>query len=224
MVSAPPLIRVENVEKRYGRKRILRSVSLTVDAGEVVALMGSNGAGKSTLLRLIAGLEKADRGGIWLGPVALNRAGAEIRRYVGLVTHQTFLYENLSARENLAFYAELYDLIGADARIESLLRQVDLWRRRNDRVATYSRGMSQRLALARALLHNPPVLLFDEPDTGLDAGSLEMLGELIRQLQRGRRALLLTTHDYGRGEQWSDRMVTLSEGRVLNAPTMAVRT
>lgn len=221
-VRALPLIRIEKLGKRYGRKSILRDLTLQVYPGEVVALMGANGAGKSTLIRLIAGLERADRGEIWLGRVALKRAGPEIRRYVGLVSHQSFLYENLSARENLRFYSVLYDLMGADERIETLLHQVDLWRRRDERVATYSRGMLQRLSLARALLHNPPVLLFDEPDTGLDSESLDMLGELIADLRRGGRALLVTTHDRGRGEVWGDRICLLRQGRVIENPTQGV--
>lgn len=208
------LIVVSGVHKRFGRKRVLGGVSLSVEQGQVTALLGANGAGKSTLMRIIAGLAKPDRGDVVLGGVSLRRAGHELRRYIGLVTHAPLLYDNLSALENLRFFARLYDLQEPEGRIEGVLRAVDLWPRRRDAVRTYSRGMIQRLAIARAILHDPPVLLLDEPDTGLDPASAETLGGLIRGFGAANRAILLTTHNLERARTWADSIAFLEDGRI----------
>ena len=208
------LIIVNGVHKRFGRKRVLGGVNLSVEQGQVTALLGANGAGKSTLMRIIAGLAKPDRGDVVLGGVSLRKAGHELRRYIGLVTHAPLLYDNLSALENLRFFARLYDLQEPEARIEAVLHAVDLWPRRRDAVRTYSRGMIQRLAIARAILHDPPVLLLDEPDTGLDPASAETLGGLIRTFGAANRAILLTTHNLERARTWADSIAFLQDGRI----------
>jgi len=213
-LSQDVLIAVQGIHKRYGRKRVLSGVDLNVREGQVVSLLGANGAGKSTLMRIVSGLSKPDRGEITLGGVSLNKAGHEIRRYIGLVTHAPLLYDNLSAWENLTFYARLYDIVEPEERIESVLKAVNLWTRRRDGVRTFSRGMTQRLAIARAILHNPPVLLLDEPDTGLDQGSAETLEQLIRSLGAANRAILLTTHNLERAIAWSDTVSVLSSGQI----------
>jgi heme exporter protein A len=179
-----------------------------------VALLGANGAGKSTLLRIISGLLKADRGEIVLGGVPMAKAGAELRRYVGLVSHAPLLYDHLSGLENLTFFANLYDLQESKARVEAILQAVDLWRRRNDLVRTYSRGMQQRLAIARAILHDPPVLLLDEPDTGLDQQSAHMLQTLLQQLSDKRRAILFSTHNLDRALGWANSVALLLRGTI----------
>jgi heme exporter protein A len=210
-----PLIRIEKLDKRYSHKRVLRDLSLQVNAGEVVALLGANGAGKTTLMRIVAGLEQPSRGEVWLGQVPLSRASHEIRRYVGLVGHAPLLYDNLSGLENLQFFARMYDIIEPATRIEAVLRSVDLWTRRYDAVRTYSRGMIQRLAIGRAILHDPPVLLLDEPDTGLDQVSARNLAELVTTLRRSRRAVLLTTHHLERAVDWADRLAFLADGEIV---------
>lgn len=221
--AAQPLIRVDNLEKRYGRKRVLKGVSLNVGAGEVVALLGANGAGKTTLMRMVAGLDSPTHGDIWLGQVPLSKASYEIRRYVGMVGHAPLLYDNLSGWENLSFYGSMYDLLELDARIETVLRSVDLWTRRHDPVRTYSRGMVQRLAIGRAILHDPPVLLLDEPDTGLDQVSARNLASLVSTLRRSRRAVLLTTHHLERAVDWADRLAFLADGEIVEeVPTAAL--
>lgn len=210
----PPLIYVQNLHKRYGAKPILKGVNLAISDGEVVALLGANGAGKSTLLRIIAGLMKADRGEIQLGGVAMQKAGTELRRYVGLVSHAPLLYNHLSGQENLTFFANLYDLENSATRVEAVLHAVDLWRRRHDLVRTYSRGMQQRLAIARAILHDPPVLLLDEPDTGLDQQSAYMLQSLLEQLSDNRRAILFSTHNLDRALSWANSVALLIRGTI----------
>jgi heme exporter protein A len=215
-MSSPPLILVQGIHKRFGRKRILRGVDLAVTRGEVVALLGPNGAGKTTLMSIICGLTKPDRGEIELGGASLQRSGHEIRRYIGLVTHAPLLYDNLSAEENLRFFAKMYDMVDAESRIEAVLRAVELWPRRRDIVRTYSRGMTQRLSIARAVLHSPPVLLLDEPDTGLDQESSQMLRDLVRQLGAADRAILLTTHNLDRAVEWADSVCLLANGKITS--------
>lgn len=208
------MILVDSVHKRFGRKRVLSGVNLSVEQGRVTALLGANGAGKSTLMRIISGLAKPDRGDVVLGGVSLRKTGHELRRYIGLVTHAPLLYDNLSAWENLAFFAHLYDIQEPEPRMEAVLRAVDLWPRRRDPVRTFSRGMIQRLAIARAILHEPPVLLLDEPDTGLDPVSAETLATLIRSMGADNRAILLTTHNLERARMWSDSIALLKDGKI----------
>lgn len=220
-----PLIEVSEVYKRFGRKPVLRGVNLRVEAGQVTALIGANGAGKTTLMRMISGLSRPDRGTITLGGVPMARSLHELRRYIGLVSHLPLLYDTLSAWENLDFFAHLYDLERPAARVDQVLHDVDLWARRNDPVRTYSRGMVQRLAIGRAILHNPPVLLLDEPDTGLDPASAEMLQQLIRGLGAADRAILLTTHNLDRALAWADWVCVLVDGKIDHQqPTAALDT
>ncbi len=215
------LITVRNVYKRYGRKTVLKGADLAVPAGQVMALLGANGAGKTTLMRLVAGLAAPSSGEITLGGVAMNQAGTELRRYIGVVSHLPLVYDNLSGYENLAFFARLYDLTEVDARIEAVLRAVDLWIPRRDPVRTYSRGMVQRLAIARAILHDPPVLLLDEPDTGLDQASAELLHGLITRLGTANRAILLTTHNLERALAWADSLSILVGGKIVDSMATA---
>lgn len=216
LAEPKPLIKIEGLHKRYGRRKVLKGIDLNIPEGTAVALLGNNGAGKTTLMRLIAGLAKADKGQVQLGGALLKNAGNELRRYVGLVSHAPFVYENLTGLENLHFFAQLYDLSEANARIESLLTAVDLWTRRHDLVRTYSRGMLQRLAIARSVLHDPPVLLLDEPDTGLDQVSIELLQELIQVLGLGQRAILFSTHNLENALAWSDYVCLLAAGKIVS--------
>ena len=219
------LIVATGIHKRYGRKRVLTGVDLVVPQGVVMALLGANGAGKSTLMRLICGLAKPDRGEVRLGGVSTRKAGHEMRRYIGLVAHSPLLYDNLSAWENLMFFASLYDIQQPEPRVEAVLHAVDLWPRRHDAVRTYSRGMTQRLAIGRAILHDPPVLLLDEPDTGLDPASAETLARLIRSLGASNRAILLTTHNLERALAWADSVSLLVDGKIVErAPTSTLTT
>ncbi len=210
--AAASLIRCEHVEKRFGHKRVLRDVSFTVVEGEILSLLGANGSGKTTLLRIVSALVKPDKGEVWLGPVPLSSAADEIRRYIGVVAHYPLLYDRLTGIENLEFYARLYDLTEPQKRIEELLRTMDLWRWRDDSVQTYSRGMSQRLAIARALLHDPPVVILDEPDTGLDREGIQLLDGLVAQLRSRGRAVFATTHNLERAKSWSDQVFELRSG------------
>ncbi len=208
------MIEVEKLVKSFGRKAVLRTIDLHVPAGQSVALFGPNGAGKTTLIRIIAGLSKASSGRVLLGGVDLQRAGAGLRRYVGVVSHNPLVYDSLTGEENLRFFGRLYDVPNLAQRVDEVLERVGLRARRRDVVRTYSRGMVQRLAIGRAILHDPPILLLDEPDTGLDQQAADMLRSLLVELGSGDRTVLLTTHNLDRGIEWADRALILNGGRV----------
>jgi heme exporter protein A len=209
------MIQVSKVVKTFGNRVVLRGVDLTINEGDFVTLLGANGAGKTTLLHIVASLSKPSLGDVFINGYRMADDASELRRFIGLVSHKTLLYDDLSAEQNLRFYAQLYDVVEAGERIETVLNQVNLWQRRKDPVRTYSRGMQQRLAIARAILHNPPILLLDEPDTGLDQHAANMLGELLAAVGISHRTILMTTHNLERGLSLGNRMVILAQGKIV---------
>ena len=211
-----PAIAAAGVRKDYGDRAVLRGVDLTVGWGEIAVLFGANGAGKTTLLRIMAGLTRADAGTTHIAGRPMHRRGNRARRLVGFAGHQTMLYNDLTCRENLAFYARLYGIRDAGRRIDEVLEQVTLSDRANRRVRTLSHGMQKRLAMARAILHRPAVLLLDEPESGLDAQSVATLGDLLKNWAASGRAALLTTHSAEVGLAWADRSLTLAGGRIAS--------
>jgi heme exporter protein A len=160
-------------------------------------------------------LSKPTGGEISINGYRLADAASELRRFIGLVSHKTLLYDDLTALQNLQFYARMYDVPHAANRIEAVLNQVGLHHRRHDPVRTYSRGMQQRLAIARAILHNPPILLLDEPDTGLDQHAADMLSELLKAVGISQRTILMTTHNLERGLSLGNRVVILAKGKIV---------
>ena len=208
------MITISKLVKSFGSRVVLRDINLEIPAGQFVTMMGANGAGKTTLLNMIATLSKATMGQILIAGMDARQNAAYIRRYIGLVSHKTLLYDDLSAEQNLAFYAKMYDLENRSERIETVLNQVGLWGRQKDPVRTYSRGMQQRLAIARSILHDPPILLLDEPDTGLDQHAVGMLGQLLAAVDADRRTVLMTSHNLERSLTLGDRVLILSNGRI----------
>jgi heme exporter protein A len=208
------VIHASKLIKAFGRRPVLRGIDLEVPAGQSVALFGPNGAGKTTLIRIIAGLSKLTSGRVLLGGQDVQKAGPSLRRYIGFVSHNPLVYDSLTAEENLLFFGRMYDVPALEQRIVQVLEQVGLAGRRKDVVRTYSRGMIQRLAIGRAILHNPPILLLDEPDTGLDQQAADMLRSLLVELGSSDRTVLLTTHNLERGIEWADRALILNGGRV----------
>ncbi len=209
------MIRVEGLVKNYGMLPVLRGASLHVRPGEFVTLVGSNGAGKTTLLRIVATLLRATAGTVHVGGWPLPQHADKVRRHLGLVSHHALLYGDLTAAENLSFFARLYDLPDAEERVQAALRTVGLLARQRDAVRTFSRGMTQRLTLARATLHEPEVLLFDEPYTGLDQEASRLLDDLLRQEQARGRTILMITHDLVQGLNLCDRIAILNRGKVV---------
>jgi heme exporter protein A len=211
------MIEIHHLTKRFGAHTALRDVTFTIGEGERVALLGPNGAGKSTLLALIATLSRPSSGDIKIQGTSLSSSWHAIRRYIGLVSHQSLLYPDLTATENLRFYANLYSLTNTEARIREVLVWVDLLPRANDRVRGYSRGMTQRLAIARALIHDPQILLLDEPFSGLDEAAAERLQSLLARIhaEEPARSTLLTTHDLTRGLDFASRVLILKRGKVV---------
>jgi heme exporter protein A len=208
------IIEVRHLTKRFGPKVVLRNLELSVEEGEFVALLGPNGAGKTTLLRILASLSKPTLGEVWIAGYRLSDQAAWVRRRLGVVSHQPLLYGDLSAEENLRFYARLYGLKNAEVRIREILNLVGLWARRRDLVRTFSRGMQQRLAIGRAILHDPEVLLLDEPHTGLDQEACDMLDHLLRQIAALGRTVVMTSHDLARAADLASRFDVLSGGRI----------
>ena len=212
--SAAAAIIAAGIRKDYGDRAVLRGVDLTVGWGEIAVLFGSNGAGKTTLLRILAGLTRADDGTTHIAGRPMHRRGGRARRLVGFAGHQTLLYSDLTCRENLQFYGRLFGISDAERRIGQVLEQANLSDRANRRVRTLSHGMQKRLSMARAILHEPVVLLLDEPESGLDAESVDTLGSLLRDWAASGRTALLTTHSAEVGLTWADRALTLTGGRI----------
>ena len=209
-------ITVEKLDKQFGARWALRGVTFNVAPGEIVALVGPNGAGKTTLLRIIATLTRANAGRIAIGGAPLAQHADAVRAAIGFVGHQTLMYDDLTAEENLRFYARLYDLPSVSERVREVAQRVGVANRLDDVTRTLSRGLQQRLTLARLLLHEPAVLLLDEPYTGLDKIAADMLDQILLQAKREGRAVLFSTHDLERGLAICDRAIIMKAGRVVH--------
>ena len=220
------MIEITNVTKEYGLTPVLRGVNLQVEAGKFTTLVGANGAGKTTLLRSVATLAKASGGSVKVGGWQLPDYADKVRQHIGLVSHQSLLYGDLSAEQNLTFFAKLYGLQDGAERVQAVLKQVGLQVRQRDAVRTYSRGMVQRLTIARATLHQPDVLLLDEPYTGLDQEAAFLLDELLLREKTAGRTILLITHNLQRGLHLADEVAILHKGKIAQtvANTEANRT
>ena len=208
-----PALRAVGLGKRFGRSVALAGIDLVLPKGASLAVLGPNGAGKSTLLRLIAGLARPTSGSLYVAGTPAHHPAA--RALVGFIGHASLLYPSLSARENLLFAARLQQVTGAAMRIEQLLETSGLARVADVPIAGFSRGMSQRLSIARGLVHDPPLLLLDEPFTGLDPGAAARLAERLASLHAAGRTLVLVTHDPKRAAELSDRAIVLAGGRVV---------
>ncbi len=207
-------IEAAGLEKGYGGVPVLWELDLSLEWGEFLVLLGDNGAGKTTLLRLLAGQMRPDRGRVAIAGCDLRRQAEAARRQTGVVSHSGFLYEDLTCRENLALYGRLYGVSGLKARIEQTLAQVGLSRRGDRRVRSLSHGMQKRLAIARAILHQPSLLLLDEPESGLDRNSVAALASLLREWTAAGRSVVMTTHNASLGREWASRVAALSGGRL----------
>ena len=208
-------VRLTDVSRHFGRRRALSRLSLTVRAGEMLGLLGPNGAGKSTLLGMLATLVAPNTGEVIYGDRPARRWGPALRRHIGLLAHELHLYAELTARQNLTFFAELYGLKPREV-VDAALERAGLTERADDEVAGFSRGMRQRLALERALLHKPRLVLLDEPFTGLDDRSVGAVSNRLRQLATEGGIVLVATHDLDLADGLVTRVALIREGRLLS--------
>jgi heme exporter protein A len=208
------MIEVINLVKSFGLKTVLRGLNFNAGEGEFVALLGPNGAGKTTFLRILASLSKPTFGEVRIAGYRLPGQAAAVRRKLGVVSHFPLLYGDLTAEENLRFYGRIYSVPDLEQHLSETLELVGLSSRRGDLVRTFSRGMQQRLSIGRAILHDPDVLLFDEPHTGLDQEACDMLDYLLRKVAGQGRTVVITSHDLARVEDLSSRFDILSHGKI----------
>jgi heme exporter protein A len=208
-------VAVEDVSRHFGRRKALSKISFTARAGSIVGLLGPNGAGKSTLLAILATLLEPSGGSIRYGSSSAAAAGAALRARIGLLGHDLYLYPELTARENLVFFAELYGERHAGAVADRSLARAGLSDRAGDPVSSFSRGMRQRVALERALVHEPRLVLLDEPFTGLDDASLAALVGRLRDLRDHGAIVILATHDLDVAEGLFDHVMFIRDGRMV---------
>ena len=213
------MVTVKKLVKRFGLKTVLRGLDFEVQPGEFVALLGPNGAGKTTFLRILASLSRPSLGEVTVAGYRLPNEAAAVRARLGVVSHLPLLYGDLTAEENIRFYGRMYNISGLEPRITEVLEMVDLDNRRRDLVRTFSRGMQQRLAIGRAVLHDPDVMLFDEPYTGLDQDASTMLDEVLKTVAAKGRTVVMTSHDLARAEDLATRFDILSRGVIVASKT-----
>ena len=207
-------IEVRGLSKALGRAPVLRGLDLEVPWGEVLTVLGPNGSGKTTLIRTLASLMKPDRGVVRVGGIDPARAAQALRQTLGVVTHEPMLYDQLTGRENLTFVARMFGLDNIEERVQHCAARMGVKARLDQRVAAMSHGLRKRFSIARALLHDPAVLLLDEPESGLDQEALGLLEDIVAGHAGPSRAVLMTTHNLERGLGLGNRMAILSRGRI----------
>lgn len=213
------MITVRKLIKRFGMKTVLRGLDFEVQPGEFVALLGPNGAGKTTFLRILSSLSRPSLGAVSVAGYRLPDQAAAVRARLGVVLHLPLLYGNLTAEENLRFFGRMYGVSNIEHRITEVLEMVGLASRRRDLVRTFSRGMQQRLAIGRAVFHDPDVMLFDEPYTGLDQDASAMLDDVLRSVAAKGRTVVMTSHDLIHSEELATRFDILSRGVIVASVT-----
>ena len=227
-MNAHPVIVTQNLTRKFGNTTAVNGITLTVNAGEIFGLLGHNGAGKTTTVRLLNGILTPSGGSARVLGLSPIEQGTELRRRTGVLTETPSLYETLSARENLRIFADLYAVPRADVerRVDEMLDLFDLSDRATEKVGGYSKGMKQRLALARAFLHKPDVLFLDEPTAGLDPVAAKQVNDVIVHLSRNEgKTILLATHYLYDAQRLCDRVAVLEHGRIvaLGSPSELAR-
>jgi len=220
-VGSSEVISAIGLTKRFGALVALDHVDLSIRAGESVTLFGPNGAGKTTLIRILTLGLRLDDGRLSIAGFDPRKHDIEIRRRIGVISHHSFLYDDLSAGQNLEFYAKLYGVADPAARSRELLELMGLAHREEDRVGDLSRGLQQRVSVARSLVHDPPLLFLDEPFTGLDPQAADRLRALLGRLREEGRTVILVTHDLRQGIELGDRWILLSRGRIVDQGSTA---
>lgn len=209
----PAEVEVRNISKIFGKRKVLDNISFELEKGGFLSLFGPNGAGKTTLVKIISTLIAPTKGEVRLSGMDPRKDSAAIRSKIGLISHSPLLYLDLSAEENLRFYGAMYGVENIDERVDEMLEQVELSHRRYDLVRTYSKGMTQRLAIARALLHKPSVLFLDEPHTGLDPHAVDIFESLLDSI-RADHTFIMITHNIDRGIALCSKAMILYGGQI----------
>ena len=212
--SAVAAIETKKLSKVFGNRKAVDNVTISVPKGAFLSIFGPNGAGKTTLLRMLSTLSRATSGTATLMGVDLKEEPDRARDHIGLISHNSMLYPDLTAEQNLMIYARLYGVVEPEARVLDLLEAVELKHRRLDVVRTFSRGMTQRLSIARALVHDPDVVFLDEPYSGLDPHAVEIFDELIERQREG-RTFVMVSHDLQKGFAMCTHALVLAKGRVV---------
>ena len=207
-------VEVVGLQKGYGDLPVLWDLDLSLEWGEFLVLFGANGSGKTTLLRTLSGQARPDAGTVRIAGHDLRRRPRAARRQVGVVSHSGFLYDDLTCTENLTFYGRLYSVEDLKSRVAETLERVGLSQRADRRVRSLSHGMQKRLAIARAILHQPSLLLLDEPESGLDRDSVTALAALLKEWTDSGRSVMMTTHNVDLGLVWGTRVAVLSNGKL----------
>ena len=208
-----PAVETKDLVRSFGNTKVLRGLDIKVETGTTSVIFGPNGAGKTTLIKTLAGVLRPTSGRVQIEGLDIEERAQEARMRLGLVSHQSFLYGTLSAEENLTFYGRMYGVAGLKERVSEMLVLVGLATRKSDRVATFSRGMLQRLSLGRALLHRPSVLLLDEPDTGLDPQALAAMWDIMRR-DAPARTIIFTSHNFERALAAANEIMVLVKGKL----------
>lgn len=210
------MIEIKKLTKQADNKLILRGVDLSIKKGETVGILGPNGAGKSTLLKVLATLIKPTSGSITINRLDLKKNQVDIKKILGYLPHSSLLYDHYSPLENLVFFGDLYGVKHSEQRAVELVKEVGLSFFLNEPVKNFSRGMIQRIAIARAIIHDPEVLLLDEPHTGLDQGAISILNNVILNMKQKGTTTLMVTHDFKQAAEICDRIIIVKSGKIVD--------
>ncbi|MFS1513693.1 heme ABC exporter ATP-binding protein CcmA [Chengkuizengella sp. SCS-71B] len=210
------MIKTVTLNKTIGEKTILNDINITVNQGETVGILGPNGAGKSTILKIIGGLMKPSFGHVMIDNVSLKENNLQIKKKIGFLAHNSYLYEHLSPVENLTFFGKLYQVNQLENKVKEMIREVGLQFFMNEPVRSFSRGMIQRLAIVRAIVHDPSILILDEPHTGLDQQAIDILNKVILKKKKQRTTILMVTHDLTQAIESCDRFILMKKGVIID--------
>lgn len=210
-----PLISLRQAVKTFGYLQALKKVDLDIYQGKSVTIFGPNGAGKSTLLKVLSMQSRLSSGEILYNGTSYKKLSDDFRKNFGIISHQLFLYDNLSVIENLKFYGSLYGIDYPEKKGEELLKQLDIYKRKDDLVRTLSRGMLQRVSIARALIHNPEIIFLDEPYTGLDNHSAQTLSTILKEQLKNNKTIIMVTHEIETGLSFADTVIIMNKGKIV---------